>query len=46
MGIHKFKCIDAHTCGNPVRLVIEGGPELEGDTMNAKRLHFCVDMVL
>ena len=40
MAVHKFKCIDAHTCGNPVRLVIEGGPELEGDTMNAKRLHF------
>ena len=40
MAIHKFKCIDAHTCGNPVRLVVEGGPELVGKTMNAKRLHF------
>ena len=40
MPLHKFKCIDAHTCGNPVRLVVEGGPSLVGDTMNEKRLHF------
>lgn len=40
MPTHKFKCIDAHTCGNPVRLVIDGGPELIGRTMNEKRLHF------
>ena len=25
---HLFHCIDAHTCGNPVRLVKEGGPAL------------------
>lgn len=35
-----FVCIDAHTCGNPVRLVANGGPELIGDTMAEKRLHF------
>lgn len=35
-----FHCIDAHTCGNPVRLVKEGGPQLVGSTMNDKRLHF------
>ena len=35
-----FHCIDAHTCGNPVRLVRQGGPELEGQTMSEKRLHF------
>ena len=40
MPLHKFNCIDAHTCGNPVRLVVEGGPSLVGDTMNEKRLHF------
>ncbi len=40
MSIHTFKCIDAHTCGNPVRLVMQGGPELKGNTMNEKRLHF------
>jgi len=35
-----FVCIDAHTCGNPVRLVKEGGPALEGKTMDEKRQHF------
>lgn len=40
MPIHTFKCIDAHTCGNPVRLVVEGGPELHGKTMEEKRHHF------
>lgn len=35
-----FKCIDAHTCGNPVRLIYEGGPELVGSTMSEKRQHF------
>ncbi|MBS1656364.1 MAG: 4-hydroxyproline epimerase [Bacteroidetes bacterium] len=36
----KFSCIDAHTCGNPVRLVKEGGPVLQGNTMSEKRQHF------
>jgi 4-hydroxyproline epimerase len=35
-----FYCIDAHTCGNPVRLVAKGGPELEGNNMSEKRQHF------
>jgi 4-hydroxyproline epimerase len=35
-----FVCIDAHTCGNPVRLVKEGGPELQGKDMSEKRQHF------
>lgn len=35
-----FHCIDAHTCGNPVRLVADGGPELEGKNMSEKRQHF------
>ena len=35
-----FNCIDAHTCGNPVRLVKEGGPLLEGKNMSEKRQHF------
>ena len=35
-----FSCIDAHTCGNPVRLVAEGGPDLKGKSMMEKRLHF------
>ncbi len=35
-----FFCIDAHTCGNPVRLVAAGGPLLEGKSMSEKRQHF------
>ncbi len=35
-----FHCIDAHTCGNPVRLVKEGGPVLQGNNMSEKRQHF------
>ncbi len=35
-----FFCIDAHTCGNPVRLVKEGGPVLQGSNMSEKRQHF------
>lgn len=37
---HIFHCIDAHTCGNPVRLVKEGGPILQGNSMSEKRQHF------
>lgn len=40
MARHTFNCIDAHTCGNPVRLVKEGGPVLQGNTMSEKRQHF------
>jgi len=35
-----FECIDAHTCGNPVRLVAKGGPDLHGNNMSEKRQHF------
>ena len=35
-----FFCIDAHTCGNPVRLVAGGVPHLEGKTMSDKRQFF------
>ena len=38
--IHTFTCIDAHTGGNPVRLIAEGGPELTGKNMSEKRQHF------
>ena len=40
MARHSFFCIDGHTCGNPVRLVVGGGPRLEGATMMASRQHF------
>ncbi|WP_028111859.1 4-hydroxyproline epimerase [Ferrimonas kyonanensis] len=35
-----FFCIDAHTCGNPVRLVTSGHPPLRGHTMSEKRQDF------
>lgn len=38
--LRTFKCIDAHTCGNPVRVVAGGGPNLEGKNMSEKRQHF------
>jgi 4-hydroxyproline epimerase len=37
---HTFFCIDAHTCGNPVRVVAGGGPTLAGKDMSERRLHF------
>src|SRR6476660_9752355 len=40
MASKKFFCIDAHTCGNPVRLVAGGGPFLQGANMSEKRQHF------
>ena len=40
MSKTSFKCIDGHTCGNPVRLIVEGKPHLKGRTMMEKRLHF------
>ncbi|RAJ80234.1 4-hydroxyproline epimerase [Chitinophaga dinghuensis] len=35
-----FFCIDAHTCGNPVRVVAGGAPALEGNNMSEKRNYF------
>jgi 4-hydroxyproline epimerase len=35
-----FECIDGHTCGNPVRVVKNSKPDLHGNTMDEKRLHF------
>ena len=40
MAASTFECIDGHTCGNPVRLVVKGVPELKGATMSEKRMHF------
>ncbi|MES2268560.1 MAG: 4-hydroxyproline epimerase [Bacteroidota bacterium] len=40
MASKTFFCVDAHTCGNPVRLVAGGGPTLQGDNMSQKRQHF------
>lgn len=43
MARHSFFCIDGHTCGNPVRLVAGGGPQLAGETMMEKRAHFLAE---
>ncbi len=40
MARHTFLCIDGHTCGNPVRLVAGGGPNLLGTTMIERRADF------
>ncbi|MFM2292904.1 MAG: hypothetical protein RIS29_2717 [Bacteroidota bacterium] len=40
MATKTFFCVDAHTCGNPVRVVAGGGPLLEGSNMFERRLHF------
>lgn len=40
MNSKTFFCVDAHTCGNPVRLVAGGGPVLSGKNMSEKRQHF------
>ncbi len=40
MSSHTFFCIDAHTCGNPVRVVVGGGPKLEGTNMSERRQDF------
>ncbi|HTH97508.1 MAG TPA: 4-hydroxyproline epimerase [Stellaceae bacterium] len=39
-GNHTFACLDGHTCGNPVRLVMGGAPILVGATMSARRQDF------
>lgn len=43
MARHTFFCIDAHTCGNPVRVVTGGGPTLDGASMAERRLHFLAE---
>lgn len=40
MARKTFFCVDAHTCGNPVRVVVGGGPNLLGKNMCEKRQHF------
>jgi 4-hydroxyproline epimerase len=40
MSRKTFFCVDAHTCGNPVRVVAGGGPNLDGANMSEKRQHF------
>lgn len=37
---HSFFCIDGHTAGNPVRLVVGGAPLLRGSSMAERRQDF------
>ncbi len=37
---YTFSCIDAHTCGNPVRVVSGGAPFLQGASMFERRQYF------
>ncbi len=40
MASHTFFCVDAHTCGNPVRVVAGGAPPLKGATASERRQDF------
>ena len=40
MTRHCFTCIEGHTEGMPVRMVVAGAPELRGTTMSERRQHF------
>lgn len=40
MSKNTFFCIDGHTCGNPVRLIVGGAPQLSGSNMSEKRQDF------
>ena len=43
MNPHTFLCVDAHTCGNPVRVVAGGAPLLPNVSMAEKRQIFLRD---
>jgi 4-hydroxyproline epimerase len=43
MKSHTFLCVDAHTCGNPVRVVAGGAPLLPEGSMAEKRQHFMAE---
>ena len=40
MTRHTYFCVDAHTCGNPVRVVAGGGPILPHAPMADRRQVF------
>ena len=43
MSRHTFFCIDAHTCGNPVRVVVGGAPLMPNLAMAERRTMFVRD---
>ena len=40
MNKFSFECIDGHTCGNPVRLITKGHPDLKSISIAEKRIEF------
>jgi 4-hydroxyproline epimerase len=40
LGKHTFFCIDGHTAGMPVRMVVGGIPPLHGATQSERRVYF------
>lgn len=40
MTRHTFFCIDGHTAGMPVRMVVGGGPQLQGNDQASRRQYF------
>ena len=43
MASHTFFCVDAHTCGNPVRVVAGGAPPLPAKTGSERRSRFLAE---
>ncbi|MBO3278107.1 4-hydroxyproline epimerase [Pseudomonas schmalbachii] len=43
MTRHTFICIEGHTEGMPVRMVVDGAPELDGASMSEKRQSFLAE---
>ena len=35
-----FECVDGHTAGMPVRMVVSGAPKLQGADQSERRQHF------
>ncbi|MDC0166734.1 proline racemase family protein, partial [Gammaproteobacteria bacterium] len=35
-----FECVDGHTAGMPVRMVVSGAPDLQGADQSERRQHF------
>lgn len=43
MARHVFECTDAHTCGNPVRVVRRGAPVVDAHTASERRQRFMAE---
>jgi len=43
MASYTFFCVDAHTCGNPVRVVAGGAPPLPAASASERRTRFMAD---